>query len=79
MIKKDEIIKILEEAQIAEERSIPVYTKHMGSAVFWTGIDKEIAEEIRKILKYLAEESARHKGIVEYLLKRIREEDKDAF
>jgi len=79
MVKKDEIIKILEDAQIAEERSIPVYTKHIGSAIFWTGIEKEKAEEIKKILKYLAEESARHKGVVEYLLKYIKEEDKDAF
>ncbi|MCF7873338.1 MAG: hypothetical protein K9L84_04375 [Candidatus Omnitrophica bacterium] len=73
-MNKKEIIKHLKEALIAEEKSIPIYTKHLDSAVFWTGLGKEKAEEIREILSELARGSMIHKQIIENLIKKLEGE-----
>jgi rubrerythrin len=70
-MNKKEIVKHLKSALIAEEKSIPIYTKHLDSAVFWTGLEKEKAEEIKAILSELARGSIIHKEIIENLIKKL--------
>ncbi|MCF7874914.1 MAG: hypothetical protein K9L87_05425 [Candidatus Omnitrophica bacterium] len=73
-MNKKEIIKQLKEALIAEEKSIPIYTKHLGLTVFWTGLGQDKADEIKVILSELARGSMIHKQIIENLLQRLEGE-----
>ena len=79
MMSKKELLAILEKARLAEERSIPIYTRHLSSAVFWTGMKKENVDKIKETLRVLAEDSERHKKMVEYLIELADTEEKDAF
>jgi rubrerythrin len=67
----DKALEILKGARNAEEKSIPIYTKHLESALFWTGISEDRALKAREILKRLAAESAAHKIAVEALIARL--------
>lgn len=72
-MKKTEFIKLLKEAKDTEETAVPIYLGHLSSAVFWTGIGKEEAAEMRKILEALASESKGHKETVLKLIEQARE------
>ncbi|MCF7878675.1 MAG: hypothetical protein K9L95_04305 [Candidatus Omnitrophica bacterium] len=74
-MNKKEIIKRLKEALIAEEKSIPIYTKHLDSAVFWTGLGEERVDKIKAILSELARGSMVHKEIIENLIRRLEGEN----
>ncbi len=79
MIKKEELLRILKDAMISEEKAIPILTRHLRSAVFWTGMDKEKTEKVKSVLRQLAEESEGHKRVMETLINRITKEKRDAF
>lgn len=79
MISKKELLSILEDAKIAEEKAIPIYAKHISSAVFWTGIKQEDIDKIKGTLHTLADESKKHKKMVEHLIDLVKKEGKDAF
>ena len=79
MIKKQELLKFLKEALDTEEKSILIYTKHLKSAIFWTGIEKDKIQKTKESLTRLAQDSLSHKEIVEKLIKEIKEKDKNAF
>lgn len=65
---KIEIIRLLKDALLAEERAVPIYNKHLESAVFWTGISEDKANKARSALQVLSSESLRHRMIVEKIL-----------
>ena len=79
MMSREELLAILEEARLAEEKAIPIYVKHLSAAVFWTGASKEKTEKIKETLRLLAEESEKHKKMVEHLIVELKKEGKDAF
>ncbi|MCK9573251.1 MAG: hypothetical protein M0R20_02470 [Candidatus Omnitrophica bacterium] len=79
MIKKEDLLKELREALVAEEQSIPIYMKHLDSAVFWTGWDLETITKIKTLFSTLARESGRHKIIITGLIERIQEDKRNAF
>jgi len=79
MMDKKELLTILEKAKIAEEKAIPIYTKHMGTAIFWTGIDKEKVAKIKESLALLSRESKGHMELNESLIAQIKSEERDAF
>ena len=79
MIEKQELLKLLKEAYNAEEMSIPVYMRHLKTAVFWTGVPREEAEKTRKLLNDLAIGSNSHKKIVMDLINKVKESNRDAF
>lgn len=72
-------MKELKEALAAEENSIPVYMKHLDSAIFWTGWEDGILTKAKTIFTHLAQESSRHKIMVDNLIKHINEDKRDAF
>jgi len=72
-------LKELKEALAAEENSIPVYMKHLDSAIFWTGWEDGILTKAKTIFTHLAQESSRHKIMVDNLIKHINEDKRDAF
>ncbi|MFA5270810.1 MAG: hypothetical protein WC412_00520 [Candidatus Omnitrophota bacterium] len=79
MIKKEDLLKELEGALIAEEKSIPIYMKHLDLAIFWTGWDEQTIAKARSVFGNLAGESERHKVLVAGLIKKIKEDKRDAF
>lgn len=79
MIEKQKLLKILKDALDAEEKAIPIYSKHLESAIFWTGIEKGKIQKIKQSLNRLARDSTAHKRAVERLIEEVKEKDKDAF
>ena len=79
MIDKIELVGILKRSLIEEEKAIPVYMKHLKTAVTWTDISKEDVERIRTTMSVLLEESEGHKRTVQFLLDTIEGGDKDAY
>ncbi len=79
MIKKEELLKSLKEAEVLEEKSIPVYTKHLDSTLFLSGFSKEEQEELKKVLLILKKGSEEHREIYEDLINKIRESAKDVY
>ncbi len=67
----NEMLKILKEARNSEEGVIPVYMKHLESALFWTGIHPDNVSKAKTILRRLAAESTAHKIAVEKLIARL--------
>ena len=65
---KLEIIRLLKEALLSEEKAIPIYNRHLESSVFWTGIDDDGASKARDVLRVLSRDSLRHKMTVEKIL-----------
>lgn len=79
MIRKEELLKFLKESEVLEEKSIPVYTKHLESAIFLSGFSKQEQEELKKVLLILKKGSEVHKEIYEDLINKIRESAKDVY
>ena len=79
MVKKEDLLKELKDALVAEEQSIPIYMKHLDSAVFWTGWDLETVAKAKVLFSTLARESGRHKIIIAGLIERIKEDKRNAF
>jgi hypothetical protein len=79
MIKKEDLLKELKEALVTEERSVPVYMKHLDSAIFWTGWEEGTLTKAKTIFTHLAQESSRHKVMVDNLIEHINEDKRNAF
>jgi rubrerythrin len=79
MISKKEALEIFKNAKFAEEKAIPIYTKHLSSALFWTGMGREKIQKIKEALDTLAKESKVHIELTEFLINFIKNEEKDAF
>lgn len=79
MIRKEELLKLLKESEVLEEKSMPVYTKHLNSTIFLSAFSKEEQEKLKKALLILKKESEGHKEIYEDLINKIRESAKDVY
>lgn len=79
MIRKDELLRTLKDVYYAEEDGILIYTKHLNSAIFWTGLDEDKVKRAKKILEDLAKGSIAHKPVVQKMIDYVRESDRDAF
>ena len=79
MIEKPELLKIFKDALKAEEDAVLIYKKHLESAIFWTGIEKDKIKKAKELLDNLAQGSAGHKKAVAKLIKDVQEKDIDAF
>ncbi len=77
-MKKSELIDLLKKGLNAEERSIPIYTKHFKNSIFWTGIEEAKAEKAKQLLTSLSDGSSLHKKLVDDILKKVEANDKDA-
>ena len=74
MAGKDAVLKMLREALDSEEKVVPIYNKHLESALFWTGLPAPAAEKAKTILNRLIDDSLGHKEAVLTLIKRIEAE-----
>jgi rubrerythrin len=78
-VKKEDLIGSLREGLNAEERAIPIYTRHLQNTLFLSGLDKDFSEKIRNTLLRLAEESIQHERIFKALIKHIEGSAKDVY
>ena len=79
MIEKQKLLDILKKAQEVEEKAIPIYMKHLNSAIFWTGMSSDKQKKAKEFIEVLAGDSVGHKETVEKLIKKITEKNKNAF
>lgn len=79
MINKDELLRVLKDAYYTEEEGVLIYTKHLNSAIFWTGLDKDKVRKAKEILENLAKGSVAHKPVVEKMINYVKESSKNAF
>ena len=61
----EEIINKIDEATLKEEKALPIYTAHISATLFWSGLDKEIQDQIMSDLQILHDDSMRHVRILE--------------
>lgn len=62
---------------MTEETGILIYGKHLNAALFWSGLEKEKQEEIKKYLTILKEDSEDHKREFEYIKQKLLESQKN--
>jgi len=79
VVAKKTLLELLHNALESEEKSIPVYTKHLQAAITWAVLPKKKLQEIQKIFFNLGNDSITHKSIVEKLIKKIEEDPRNAF
>ena len=79
MITKDDLIASLRENLNTEERAVPIYTKHISSTLFFSGLDKRIQEKIKNTLLTLKRESERHEQIFRALIEKVQKSPKDVY
>lgn len=68
-MKKEEIIKKIDEAILTEEKAIPIYMKHIESTMYWSELKEKDRINIRNVFVQLKEDSLKH---IEFL-NRIKE------
>jgi rubrerythrin len=79
MINRDNLIASLKKSLDAEERAVPIYSKHLNSTLFFSGLDKDFQERIKGLLSILAKESIRHEQVLRTLIKKIERSSKDVY
>jgi len=79
MIKKKELLDLMHKSKRIEELSIPIYSKHIESTLFFSGLSEDSKKQVKEYLTILREGSERHKMMLENLRKIIEKSDKDVF
>ena len=70
-MSKDELLKLIEDSIIIEERAIPIYQEHIDSALFWSGFSAEQQETIKSTLEEITKDSEKHIAILNALKKKV--------
>lgn len=72
-MNKEDILKKIDEAILTEEKAMPIYTKHIGNTLFWSGLSKETQNKIKDTFLKLKQESSKHINQLEAAKKLISE------
>lgn len=78
-VTKNELLKMIDDAVALEERSIRVYSKHLGTALFWSGLPEWERKQLGIYLKILAKESAKHSARLTALKEKMEKGGKDVY
>ena len=70
---KDEIIEKINQAILTEDEGIPIYSKHIESTLFWSGLNDEFKQKIQDTLNIIKRESQNHKILLTHIKKIINE------
>lgn len=68
---KQKLIELLKYALDAEEKAVPIYNRHLESAVFWVGLTEDKVVKLKDVLQLLAKESTLHKMAVDKILVKL--------
>jgi rubrerythrin len=71
-MEKKETLRLLEECLKIEEEVIPLYSRHIESTLFLSGLAQEKQLKAKEILDKLKADSERHKVIFQTLIKKIK-------
>ncbi|MDO8804915.1 MAG: hypothetical protein Q7R35_10815 [Elusimicrobiota bacterium] len=78
-VTKKELLKLIDEAIDLEEKSIPVYRKHLDTALFWSGLPTGERRQLNIYLNVLAKESGKHFARLTALKEKIEKGEKDVY
>ena len=78
-VPKKELLKMIDEAIDLEDKSVPVYMKHLNTALFWSGLSKWERDQLTISLNMLAKESSRHSAKLSALREKIEKGGKDVY
>ncbi len=78
-VTKKELLKMIDDAIDLEEKSIPVYMKHINTALFWSGLPEWERKQLGIYLNMLAKESGKHSVKLNSLKKKIEQGGKDVY
>jgi rubrerythrin len=79
MITKDKLLHSLKKSLRTEEMAIPVYTKHLESTVFLSGMPHEDEKRIEETLLMLGRESEIHKKIFQSLIQEVEKSSQHVY
>ncbi len=68
---RQKLIELLKQGLAAEEKAVPIYNRHLESAVFWLGLSEDRAATLKYALEILAKESTAHKMTVDKILVKL--------
>jgi len=71
---KEIISKLISDSIVVEERSVPIYTRHLRDALFWSPFSSEEEESIKNKLHLLEVQSEEHIVLLRKLNELLREE-----
>lgn len=78
-ITKKELLKMIDDSIYLEDKSIPIYRKHMKTALFWSGLSEWDQRQLNVYLNALAGESAKHSLRLAELKAKLSGEARDVF
>lgn len=76
---KERLLNLLGESLKAEEIALPLYTRHISSTLFLSGFEAAKQDRIIQILGILHDESNEHYRTLQWLIDKVRNEDKDVY
>ncbi|MBS3761896.1 MAG: hypothetical protein KGZ25_01210 [Planctomycetes bacterium] len=79
MMAKEDLLKALDKAVRTEEKATPLYLRHVSASVPWFGFEDDEKEEIQNVLRSIAQDSSRHREMIEELREKVEQEDRDVF
>lgn len=79
MITKDKLLHSLKKSLQTEEMAIPVYTKHLESTVFLSGLTQEEEKKIEEVLLMLGKESEIHKKVFQSLIQEVEKSSQHVY
>lgn len=59
-MKKEKLLKLIEESIVLEEKAVPIYAKHLKSVMFWSHISEDKQKIIVEKLKILSKDTKFH-------------------
>ena len=68
---REKLIELLKQGLDAEEKAVPIYNRHLESAVFWLGLSEDRAATLRHALEILAKESSEHMMTLDKILVKL--------
>lgn len=78
-VEKQALLKMLDEAIALEDRSIPIYNRHLKTALFWSGLPAAEREKLRIQLGILEKESERHTKLLTAERAKIEGDERNVF
>ena len=70
---------MIEDALALEEGAVPLYSRHLKTALFWSGLEPAVREQLRIQLGILEKESDRHAKVLTAMKKKIEDDERNVF
>ena len=78
-VRKNKLLAMIDDALMKEEKAMPLYSRHLKTALFWSGLSTAVREQLRIQLGILETESNRHAKVLAEMKKKIEEDERNVF